>query len=39
MAREERRWQDALAAMERMHEYRASARDRQAFIDQHKGGS
>lgn len=35
-ARKERRWMDALQAQDRMHEYRAAARDRQSFIDQHK---
>jgi len=32
----QRRWLDALEAMSRMHEYAASARDRQAFIDANK---
>lgn len=31
-----RRWQEALEAMARMHEYAASARERQAFINENK---
>lgn len=34
--RRRRRWQEALEAMTRMHEYAASARERQGFIDAHK---